>query len=762
MNTKTFESMRSLRKATGLVLCALGLLLPCLAEAQANAANGKLLYENNNTCLNCHNSQQPADKAEQVFKNVSAAYASRGWTLTGAAVIYGDGSAANQGNPSLLADIQTRNWKGMWAAGAYTPSQLADMAAYLDAAYWGKSITAPEPACAAQTLTWTVGGLGGGTCSATVATTAAGKTYLATDSTVPATGNATFACSATGVWSTVPSGATCVTPPTDCSAAALSWTVGAYTCNATAPMTTSGSSAVLQDLTAPTTGAATYSCSNGSWSPSSMATCATATVAPPASCSATAMSWTVGGNTCAATAAATTSGSTLVVQDTAAPATGAASYTCSNGAWTGPASASCVVQQAACAATALNWTVSGTSCNAAAPASASGVSVLLQDTTDPTTGSANYTCTNGSWSAAPSTTCINTTPAALDCVATALNWTVGSNACSATASPTLSGSALTVTDTVSPTTGTAAYTCTNGVWAIAGGSTCYAEPASPRSVSSLNGEKLWTALIGSKSGACADCHNVAKLANMDPADKIMTAVGTSADQGVPAAIRRGIQSVKTMAEFTAVSDADLADIAAFVNAKAYEKALTAGTGIVPEKQYVLWKNGASVTTLVMPTTAFASSSVVRLAFAIQAPANASLHIDHLAVSNPMFTLNRVPVSTLDQQAMAIAANKPCPVGAFDLLAGEACGLELVLAVSKPGVETAKLDIYADSAQKLDSVTVEASVTAQATGGAGGGGCTMRSSSQLMDPVLLLMTVAAGVVLAMRRRKNAQTITSEEK
>jgi hypothetical protein len=270
-------------------------------------------------------------------------------------------------------------------------------------------------------------------------------------------------------------------------------------------------------------------------------------------------------------------------------------------------------------------------------------------------------------------------------------------------------------------------------------------------VSSVNGQALWSALLGANGSSCADCHGAPKPDVVSNLLKINNAAGTAADQGIPSAIRRGIQNAARMTEFAAVSDADLADLAAYVNATTFTKDLTTGTGVAPTKSYLLWYNGATVTSVVMPTTAYGAVSTIKVNVAIQAPATASLHIDHMLLSGAMFTLNRVPVSATDKQSLVPGAvGAACPVGAFDLLPGEACGLEVILAISKPGVETAKLDIYTDPAQAPESVTIEASITAQATGGKGGGGCTLRQGTSLFDPMLLLMTALACLVMFRRR------------
>jgi hypothetical protein len=742
------RSATELSQIIRLGLCALLLAGSQSAWALGDALNGQKIYP---TCAGCHN-------IATNDLNI--------WSASG--------TQSDQGVPSAITTGIKNNPgpMGKYAPGgrqALSATDLADIAAYVNAVRYDNCLATPGTSgvtgktgaacstsstgvttlspstCAAQTMSWTVTG---NMCDAAVPATKTGVSVTLNDTVAPATGSANYTCGANGVWSTPSSPSCTIPPPVNCTATTLSWTVGANTCNATAPATTSGSSTVLQDNIAPTTGSASYACSNGQWSTPTSASCATATITPPAPCAATTFTWTVGGNSCNASAAATTSGSSSILNDTTAPATGSASYTCTNGTWTGPASATCTVQQAGCAAATLTWTVGTSTCNASALAAASGASTALQDVTNPTTGAASFLCTNGAWGAASSATCM-TVNTAQDCPATALNWTVGGNACSATAVPTVSGSTLSVTDTVAPSTGTAAFLCTNGAWTQSAGAQCSAAGTGPRGISSVNGEVLWRALLGSNNGACIDCHGAPKPDVVSNLLKINNAAGTAADQGTPSAIRRGIQNVRSMNEFAAVTDADLADIAAYVNATLYAKPLTTGTGTPPAKPYVIWQNGITVTSVVMPSTELGSVPSISVMLAIQAPSSAGLHIDRMEISNPLFTLNRVPVSLKNASPTAVA--KACPANAFDLAAGEACGVEVVLTINKPGVETANLDIYTDPAQKPEQVALEASITAQASGGQGGGGCTMRSTPDLVDPVLWLMTVLSLAVLALRRR-----------
>jgi hypothetical protein len=72
--------------------------------------------------------------------------------------------------------------------------------------------------------------------------------------------------------------------PASCGPMSLSWTVGTSMCNASVTGTTaSGMTALVSDVTAPTTGSATYVCTNGVWSKAATpaATCITAAPPPP-------------------------------------------------------------------------------------------------------------------------------------------------------------------------------------------------------------------------------------------------------------------------------------------------------------------------------------------------------------------------------------------------------------------------------------------------------------------------------------------------
>jgi hypothetical protein len=259
--------------------------------------------------------------------------------------------------------------------------------------------------------------------------------------------------------------------------------------------------------------------------------------------------------------------------------------------------------------------------------------------------------------------------------------------------------------------------------------------------------------------------------------KIWNASGTAADQGEPASIRRGIQGNSGgMGFFSGMSDADLADIAAYVNAVRFGKVLTNAPNAVVSQPFFLWQNGAKVNSISLAPVMFGSASSVRTTIAIQAPADSPLRIDGMSIDNRLFTLNSVPAAIADrlqidmekaqntavQQAgttgtvaVITSTGLACPAGAFELQSGAACGLEVVMAVTGPGEVRANLQLRTGATEQPPPIAIEAVVTAQATGGAGGGGCTMQSAPGLFDPMLLLLTALSMAVLGWRRRKVAK-------
>jgi cytochrome c553 len=622
----------------------------------------------------------------------------------------------------------------------------------------------PALSCSAS-LSWTGTG---GTCNALPAggITLSGQTASFSDTTTPTVGTASAMCT-DGSWGAA-TGSSCTVPVAAAPCAvgtSLSWNVGANSCSATLGANTlSGQSATLIG----TNGQTTAVCSSGQLVSLTNTTC-NAPVIPDCPAGAV-INWSASGNACDATTVAAKPNTSINLVDSTGSTTGTAALLCNaNGAWSAtPTNTSCNAPKS-CGAGPLSWTVGSNTCDGTAALTASGGSTSLSDAVG-TTGAASFACNNGSWTQSAGATCAAAPLAA--CAPQAMSWTVGNNTCNATAGATASGASFSLSDSVAPTTGTAAALCTDGVWAAPTGGTCNAATG-PRGVSSLNGESLWTTL---SPASCAGCHGAKPDADLK---KIWNASGTAAanDKGTPASIRSGINNPATgMGMYSAASDADLADIAAYVNAVRYGKPLTDGSGAAVVLPFIILQNGLSVgDKVVLPTIKFGAATTIKTTIAIQAPATGPLLITQMTIDNALFTINRVPVTAIDRQNMAtspptsttLAATTPtavvivqgtdqaCPTTAFELQAGAACGLEVTMAVNNPGIINAKLLITTDAATTPSVINLGATVDAVATGGAGGGGCTMRSAPGLFDPMLLLLSVLSMGVLALRRGKTSR-------
>ena len=124
------------------------------------------------------------------------------------------------------------------------------------------------------------------------------------------------------------------------------------------------------------------------------------------------------------------------------------------------------VAPANCTASTANWTERAYACTAPLTATNHNTTQVVTDTTGTDTGTAPYQCWDGAWSK-QSGGCGPSCPAGTQ------NWTVGSNACSATITTGIAGSTTTANDTtLNPNRGTATYLCSAGVWVEQPGSSC--------------------------------------------------------------------------------------------------------------------------------------------------------------------------------------------------------------------------------------------------------------------------------------------------
>lgn len=151
-------------------------------------------------------------------------------------------------------------------------------------------------------------------------------------------------------------------------------------------------------------------------------------------------------------------------------------------------------------------------------------------------------------------------PAPIACAATTLTWSVGTSACSAATSSKTSGVLAQLTDTTAPTSGSATYSCTNGVWAMAPAPAPTCTTATPPPPPAPAPAPSAAAIAGKVSFAsCAGCHG-----GMDPSkgsNKISAAATASNTLN---AIAKNVGGMGFLSSTIGATEA--ANIAAYVKA----------------------------------------------------------------------------------------------------------------------------------------------------------------------------------------------------
>lgn len=266
--------------------------------------------------------------------------------------------------------------------------------------------TPPTPVCpAGATKTWSVDNIN---CTGPItAAGVAGATQLVTATVNQGTNQ--YVCLLDGSWAPVPSyPKTC---ESSCPSQLASWTgTAGASCSATLPQAASGATTTLTDSTAPVTGSATYSCTNGAWS---------LAASPAAACTATCAggvhTWDTllygGTNRCQTTLTTLTAPQTLLIDNSVAgELTATATYECTNlGTWSKTAS-SCAftaTNPGYCRADSISWTVGSLSCTGLRPQTPSGQSYTISITEGSRIGQATYGCASGTWSATPTSAACN-------------------------------------------------------------------------------------------------------------------------------------------------------------------------------------------------------------------------------------------------------------------------------------------------------------------------------------------------------------------
>lgn len=390
--------------------------------------------------------------AAQIAAFVKAAYSFSGNTLENPAVdftnhlvqdILDNGSI----NPETTVEKQT------YGPDSPARTQVEIVRA---AEIWGTGelqtqVEPPNPlGCTNATVGWRQGS---NSCSASVSGQYGhNATTTLNDITGSQVGTATATCS-NGAW--VATGS-CATSQQACTSGTVGWTQGANQCSASVPSGASGATVNVQDLTG-TTGAATATCSNGTWS-------ATGTCAAAVTCAATTLGWAVGENNCSAAVPNTTGGVVLILDDTTGT-TGSARAQCNGGTWSVTPIRCNAEVIATCPASTLSWTVNGNTCSAPVQSAASGYATTLLDTDiEGNSGTATATCTNGSWVLSQQACSAPPKP----CNAAVASWfgtgSESSLQCSAHLNAAPSGTISTIYDQTEPNYGQATLSCFDGVW----------------------------------------------------------------------------------------------------------------------------------------------------------------------------------------------------------------------------------------------------------------------------------------------------------
>ena len=277
---------------------------------------------------------------------------------------------------------------------------------------------------------------------------------------------------------------------------AVAWTIGSNTCNFVYGLTyNNGDNPAATDSGAPTTGTANFQCTSGSFVQQGGATCVS-------SCAGTTLSWAPG---CSVAVGTQNNGWDAPLTNSAAGFSGTAGFTCNNGTWSAASSPSCTSTTNGCTAATLSW---GGNCSVSAGAVAHGWSGTLTNSAAGYTGTAGYSCNNGTRSGPTSPTCTsnttcesgasvaglggNTPTATCKCDTSGWNWCTTSLSCLSSAtscsSQTMSwltncsgpltgvasGSSSTATNSAAGYNGSATYACTNGTWGAATSTTCTA------------------------------------------------------------------------------------------------------------------------------------------------------------------------------------------------------------------------------------------------------------------------------------------------
>jgi len=160
-------------------------------------------------------------------------------------------------------------------------------------------------------------------------------------------------------------------------------------------------------------------------------------------------SQTVNWGSCSATAAGRNHNQSVAVTDSTSPTTGSATFTCNDGSFIYD-SGNCSSPSTTCTSKTLNWSASGNNCASVSGVTNDGANKTLSNTlANGNTGSATFSCSAGSDTYSIVGSPTCAAPAPTACTSKALNWSSGGNSCSALSGTTNDGATKTVSNTAS-------------------------------------------------------------------------------------------------------------------------------------------------------------------------------------------------------------------------------------------------------------------------------------------------------------------------
>lgn len=335
--------------------------------------------------------------------------------------------------------------------------------------------------CSSRTVSWA----GSASCSASVGALANGATASLTDSSGNV-GSATVTCNAATNSIAVSGASSCMTAAAaskPCPSQSVAW----GGCSGTAPNALHGSASGVTDSTSPTTGTATFTCSDGAFVYSG-GSCVTT----PTTCTSKTLPWSVGVNNCSAISGITNGGQNKTLSNSAANGYGgSATFSCTaaSDSYQLVGSPTCAPIATTCSAQSVGWASGGVACTGSV-ASTSNNATRSVASTNGNSGSAVFACNAASNTYTTTGTPTCSVPAPTSCTNQSKTWGTSPNNCSASTGTTAGGTTKTISNTnANGNNGSASFVCnaSTNTYTVSGTPSC----SVPAATSCTSQTKTW-------------------------------------------------------------------------------------------------------------------------------------------------------------------------------------------------------------------------------------------------------------------------------